>query len=61
MDTFITVQMLNSLADDESMPTVRCSTCLDWHHRHCAGYIDLNSDNYVCGRCKVSSCFSFYF
>ena len=48
--------MLISLVDDESMTTVRCSTCLDWHHRRCTGYPDVNSDKYVCGRCKVSSC-----
>ena len=61
MDTFITVQILIYLADDESMPTIRCSKCLDWHHRRCAGYPELSSGIFVCGRCKVSYCSSFSF
>ncbi|KAF8816903.1 hypothetical protein BYT27DRAFT_7153946 [Phlegmacium glaucopus] len=27
--------------DDESQPTVQCSTCFEWHHRLCVGFSDI--------------------
>ncbi|KDR80457.1 hypothetical protein GALMADRAFT_242914 [Galerina marginata CBS 339.88] len=36
--------------DDESMPTVRCSTCFEWHHRPCVG--GFNTEKFVCKSCN---------
>ncbi|KDR80448.1 hypothetical protein GALMADRAFT_1200770 [Galerina marginata CBS 339.88] len=38
--------------DDETMPTVRCSTCFEWHHRPCVG--GFGTEKFVCRRCNVS-------
>ncbi|KDR80442.1 hypothetical protein GALMADRAFT_242885 [Galerina marginata CBS 339.88] len=36
---------------DETMPTVRCSGCCEWHHRSCVDYFDM--EKFVCGRCNM--------
>lgn len=38
--------------DNESMPTVQCSTCSEWHHRPCVGFFDAEKHKFVCGRCQ---------
>ncbi|KAF8161532.1 hypothetical protein B0H34DRAFT_796306 [Crassisporium funariophilum] len=39
--------------DDESMPTVRCSTCQVWQHRLCDTVSEFGGQNFVCQRCHV--------
>ncbi|KAF8954179.1 hypothetical protein BDZ97DRAFT_514398 [Flammula alnicola] len=38
--------------DDEFMSTVRCTSCSEWHHRHCVGFLDLEPLIFLCERCK---------
>lgn len=45
---------LNTFTDNESMPTVRCSTCSEWHHRPCVGFFHAEQRKFVCRRCQVS-------
>ena len=40
--------------DDESMPTVQCTSCSEWHHQSCVSALDVESLTYVCARCQVS-------
>ena len=44
---------LNTPTENESMPTVRCSTCSEWHHRPCVGFFDIEQYKFVCGPCKA--------
>jgi hypothetical protein len=44
--------VLTSLADNESIPTIRCSTCSEWHHRPCIGISENEDQSFVCQRCK---------
>ena len=44
--------MLTSLADDESIPTIRCSTCSEWHHRPCISISENKDQRFVCQRCN---------
>jgi hypothetical protein len=44
--------MLISL-DNESIPTIRCSTCLKWHHRPCVSISENKDQCFICQRCKV--------
>ena len=43
--------VLTSLADDESIPTIRCSTCSEWHHRTCVSISENKAQSFVCQRC----------
>ncbi|KAF8814347.1 hypothetical protein BYT27DRAFT_7130055 [Phlegmacium glaucopus] len=50
-------EILNCLCgsnDDESKPTVQCSTCFEWHHRLCVGFSDVEHRKFVCERCNPS-------
>ena len=44
---------LNTPTENESMPTVRCSTCSDPHHWPCVGFFDIEQYKFVCGLCKA--------
>ena len=35
------------------MPTIKCSSCFEWHHRPCVDYSDLDSHKFVCGLCNL--------
>ena len=43
----------DSLADNESIPTIRCLTCSEWHHRPCISISENKDQSFVCQRCKV--------
>ena len=45
--------VLTSSADNESIPTIRCSTCSEWHHRPCVSIPENKGQSFVCRRCKV--------
>ena len=40
------------LADNESIPTIRCSICSEWHHRPCVSVFENMDQGFVCLRCK---------
>ena len=44
--------VLTSSADNESIPTIRCSTCSEWHHRPCVSISEKDDLSFVCQRCK---------
>jgi len=44
--------LLTDLADIESIPTIRCSTCLEWHHRPCVNAFESEDRTFVCHRCS---------
>ena len=46
---------LTSLADNESIPTIRCSTCSEWHHRPCVNISENKDQSFVCRYCKVQT------
>ena len=46
---------LTSLADNESVPTIRCSTCSEWHHRPCVIISENKDQSFVCRRCNVQT------
>ncbi|KIM44033.1 hypothetical protein M413DRAFT_373720 [Hebeloma cylindrosporum] len=41
--------------DNESIPTIRCSTCSEWHHRPCVRVYENTDQSFVCQRCKVQT------
>ena len=43
---------LTYLADIESIPTIRCSTCLEWHHRPCVNAFESEDRTFICHRCS---------
>ena len=43
----------DSLADNESIPTIRCSICLEWHHRPCVSTSENKDQSFVCRRCEI--------
>jgi tetratricopeptide (TPR) repeat protein len=43
--------LLTYLADTESIPTIRCSTCLEWHHRPCVNAFESEDRTFICHRC----------
>jgi hypothetical protein len=47
--------VLTSLVDDESIPTIRCSTCSEWHHRPCVSTSEGKEQRFVCRGCKVQT------
>ena len=47
--------VLTSLVDNESIPTIRCSNCSEWHHRPCASISNNNDQSFVCQRCEVQT------
>ena len=47
--------LLTSLVDNESIPTIKCLTCSEWHHRPCASISNDNDQSFVCQRCKVQT------
>ena len=49
--------LLTSLADKESIPTIRCSICSEWHHRPCVSMSENDDQSFVCrpGLCEVQS------
>jgi Ribonuclease 2-5A len=47
--------MLTFLADIESVSTIRCSTCSEWHHRPCVSISENKDQSFVCRRCKVQT------
>jgi hypothetical protein len=47
--------VLTSLADKESIPTIRCSTCSEWHHRPCVSISENKDQSFVCRRCKIQT------
>lgn len=51
------VDLLNNIRkDDESLPTVKCSTCSEWHHQQCAFKgLDFVACYFVCEMCRKSS------
>ena len=44
--------LLTYLTDIESTPTIRCSTCLEWHHRPCVNAFEGEDRTFVCHRCS---------
>lgn len=47
--------MLTCLADNESIPTIRCSICSEWHHRPCVSISENKDQNFVCRRCEFQT------
>jgi len=39
------------LADNKSIPTIRCSNCSEWHHRPCVRVFENMDESFVCLRC----------
>ncbi|KAF8798370.1 hypothetical protein BYT27DRAFT_7203460 [Phlegmacium glaucopus] len=37
--------------DDESVPTIQCSKCCEWHHQHCIDDIELPKQIFACSNC----------
>ena len=52
---FFVMFVLTFLADNESIPTIRCSNCSEWHHRPCVSTSDNKNESFVCRRCKVQT------
>jgi hypothetical protein len=44
--------VLICLADNESIPTIRCLICSEWHHRPCVSIFENKDQGFVCLRCK---------
>ena len=42
-------------ADNESIPTIRCSTCSEWHHRPCVSISENEDQSFVCQLCEVQT------
>ena len=47
--------VLTPLPDNESIPSIRCSTCSKWHHRPCVSISESKDQSFVCQRCKVQT------
>ena len=47
--------VLTFLADNESIPTIRCLNCSEWHHRPCVSTSENKDESFVCRRCKVQT------
>jgi hypothetical protein len=45
--------MLTALADNESIPTIRCLICSEWHHRPCVNMFEDGDHIFACQRCKI--------
>ena len=52
--TLIIFWRLITSVDDESIPTIRCTSCSEWHHRPCVIALDVESPTFVCECCLVS-------
>ena len=44
--------VLTSLPDNEFIPTIRCSSCSEWHHRPCVSISENEDQSFVCQSCK---------
>jgi hypothetical protein len=44
---------LTSRADIESIPTIRCSTCSEWHHRPCVNIFEDENWRFECQHCQA--------
>ena len=44
--------VLTSFADNEFIPTIRCSSCSEWHHRPCISISENEDQNFICQICK---------
>ncbi|KAF8802228.1 hypothetical protein BYT27DRAFT_7112916, partial [Phlegmacium glaucopus] len=38
--------------DDESVPTIQCLKCCEWHHRHCVDDFELTKRSFTCPDCR---------
>ena len=43
--------VLTSSVDDESIPTIRCLTCSEWHHRTCVSISEIKAQSFLCRGC----------
>ena len=50
LDNIFLARWVTKILDDESVPTIQCSTCYDWHHRPCVAGSNF-MDHFTCPDC----------
>ena len=43
---------MTSFSDNELIPTIPCSTCLQWHHRPCVLDFEFTNQTFTCRNCR---------